>query len=190
MAPRLILRDGEVRIITVTPVARGTARPCLAGLVVLGLIVFGSHHLHLIHEFESWMVLILVGPFAAVALTRTWRWRSHKVHVTNERIVVDGGVLRRHRTTVDFRDVVAIRVDQRVAERITRRGVVVLETHGGSVVIGKLRHPAALVRLIEAERSHDHVDPVPFDTVFGFEEPEPFDYEVHPRRRSNRSTFE
>lgn len=190
MAPRLILRDGEVRIITVTPVARGTARPCLAGIIVFGLVIFGAKHLHLIHEYEPWLQLILAGPFAIVALTRTWRWRSHKVHVTNERIVVDGGVLRRHRSTVDLRDVVAIRVDQRVSERITRRGIVVLETNGGSVVVGKLRHPGALVRLIDAERAHDHVDPVPFDTVFGYADPEPFDYEVHPRRRGNRSTLE
>jgi hypothetical protein len=31
---------------------------------------------------------------------------------------------------------------------------------------------------------------VPFDTVFGYEEPEPFDYEVRPRRRGNNSSFE
>jgi uncharacterized membrane protein YdbT with pleckstrin-like domain len=125
-----------------------------------------------------------------VALTRTWRWRSHKVHVTNERIVLEGGVLHHQRSTVDLRDVVALRVDQRVSERLTRRGVVVLETNGGSIMIGKLRHPGALVRLIDAERTNIYVDPVPFDTVFGYEEPEPFDYEVRPRRRGNNSSFE
>ena len=50
-------------------------------------------------------------------------------------------------------------------------------------MIGKLRHPGALVRLIDAERANNQIDPVPFDTVFGYEEPEPFDYEVRPRRR-------
>ena len=190
MAPRMILREGEVKIITVTPVARGTLRPCLAGIIVLALVIFGAQHVHLIHEHETWLALILAGPFAAVALTRTWRWRSHKVHVTNERIVVEGGVLHHQRSTVDLRDVVALRVDQRVSERLTRRGVVVLETNGGSIMIGKLRHPGALVRLIDAERANNQIDPVPFDTVFGYEDPEPSDYEVRPRRRGNHSTFE
>jgi len=54
-------------------------------------------------------------------------------------------------------------------------------------MIGKLRHPGALVRLIDAERANERIDPVPFDTVFGYEEPEPFDYEVHPRRPGNPS---
>jgi hypothetical protein len=79
--------------------------------------------------------------------------------------------------------VVALRVDQRVSERLTRRGLIVLETNAGSILIGKLRHPGALVRLIEAERANNQIDPVPFDTVFGYEDPEPFDYEVRPRRQ-------
>jgi membrane protein YdbS with pleckstrin-like domain len=190
MAPRLIMRDGEVKIITVTPVARGTVRPCLVGVILLGLVIVGAQHVHLIHEHATWLALIFAGPFAAVALTRTWRWRSHKVHVTNERIVVEGGVLRHQRSTVDLRDVVALRVDQRVSERLTRRGVVVLETNGGSIMIGKLRHPGALVRLIDAERANNQIDPVPFDTVFGYEDPDSVDYEVRPRRRGNHSTFE
>jgi membrane protein YdbS with pleckstrin-like domain len=185
MAPRLTLRDGEVKIISVTPVARGIVRPGLVGIVMLALVIFGAKHVHLIHEHEMLLGLIFAGPFALVALTRTWRWRSHKVHVTNERIVVEGGVLHHQRSTVDLRDVVALRVDQRVSERLTRRGVVVMEVGAGSVMIGKLRHPEALVRLIDAERANSQIDPVPFDTIFGYDEPEPFDYEVRPRRHNN-----
>src|ERR1700722_5425959 len=183
----MILREGEVKIISVTPVARGLVRPCLVGIVMLALVLFGAKHVHFIHHHEMLLGLIFAGPFAVVALTRTWRWRSHKVHITNERVVVEGGVLHHYRNTVDLRDVVALRVDQRVTERLTRRGIVILETNGGSLMIGKLRHPGALVRLIDAERANSQVDPVPFDTVFGFEEPEPFDYEVRPRRRHNQS---
>ena len=179
----MILREGEVKIISVTPVARGLVRPLLVGIVMLALVMFGAKHVHFIHQHEMLLGLIFAGPFALVALTRTWRWRSHKVHVTNERVVVEGGVLHHQRSTVDLRDVVALRVDQRVSERLTRRGLVVLETNAGSILIGKLRHPGALVRLIEAERANNQIDPVPFDTVFGYEDPEPFDYEVRPRRQ-------
>lgn len=186
----MILRDGEVKIISVTPVARGTVRPCLAGIVVLALVAFGAHHLLFMRQHEWWIGLILAGPFCLVALTRTWRWRSHKVHVTNERIVVEGGVLHHQRAAVELRDIVALRVDQRVAERLSRRGVVALETNGGSIVIGKFRHPEALVRLIDAERANNQIEPVPFDTVFGFEQPEPFDYDVRPRRQRANPSFE
>ncbi len=186
----MLLREGEVRIISVTPVARGIVRPCLVGVVLLALVIFGGQHVHFIHQHEMVIGLILAGPFAVVALTRTWRWRSHKVHVTNERIVIEGGVLRHQRSTVDLRDVVALRVDQRVSERLTRRGLVVLETNAGSIMIGKLRHPGALVRLIDAERANNQEDPVPFDTVFGYEEPEPFDYGVRPRRWGHSRSVE
>lgn len=179
-----------MKIITVTPVARGTLRPCLTGIILLGLVIFGAKHVLFIHQQQIWFELILAGPFALVALTRACRWRSHKVHVTNERIVVEGGVLHHHRSTVDLRDVVALRVDQRISERLTKRGVVVLETNGGSIVIGKLRHPEALVRLIDAERVNNQIDPVPFDTVFGYEEPSPFDYGVRPRRQRAKPSFE
>jgi membrane protein YdbS with pleckstrin-like domain len=179
----MILREGEVKIISVTPVARGLVRPVLVGIVMLALVLFGAKHVHFIHHHEMLLGLIFAGPFALVALTRTWRWRSHKVHVTNERVVVEGGVLHHQRSTVDLRDVVALRVDQRVSERLTRRGLIVLETTAGSILIGKLRHPGALVRLIEAERANNQIDPVPFDTVFGYEDPEPFDNEVRPRRQ-------
>jgi uncharacterized membrane protein YdbT with pleckstrin-like domain len=179
----MILRDGEVRIVSVTPVARGTFRPIVAVVVMLALVIFGAKHVHFIHQHELLFALILAGPFALVALTRIWRWRSHKVHITNERVILEGGVLHHQRSAVDLRDVVALRIDQRVTERISRRGVVVLETNGGAILIGKLRHPGALVRLIDAERANNQVEPIPFDTVFSYDEPDPFDYEVRPRRR-------
>jgi len=61
-------------------------------------------------------------------LTRLWRWRSHKIRVTSERVIVEGGVLRHYRSLVELRDVIAIRVEQRFVERVARRGSVILET--------------------------------------------------------------
>lgn len=190
MAPRMTLREGEMKIVSVTPVARGIVRPCLAGVLLLAGVIYGARHVEFIHQHEWLIGLILAGPFGLVALTRTWRWRSHKLHVTNERIIIEGGVLHRHRSTVDLRDVVALRVDQRVSERLTKRGIVVLETNGGALMIGKLRHPGALVRLIDAERANNQIEPVPFDTVFGYEDTPPFDYEVRPRHQHGNYSFE
>jgi len=91
MAPRMILRDGEVRIITVTPVARapfGRAWPPS----LWSLSCRRREARALDTRARDGAGAHLRRPFGLVALTRTWRWRSHKVHVTNERIVVEGGV--------------------------------------------------------------------------------------------------
>jgi membrane protein YdbS with pleckstrin-like domain len=183
MSRRLMLRESEVRIISVTPVAKGLVRPLLLAFVATALVVVGAGHVNLIRQHKWLLALVFVGPFALVALTRAWRWRSHKVHVTNERIVQEGGVLRHYRSSIELPDVIATRVDQRVSERLTRRGLLVLETAAGPIVVGKVRHPGALCRLIDAERSGHAIRPLPLDTVFGFEEPEALGFEVRPQRR-------
>ena len=186
----MILRAREVSIISVTPVAHGLVRPLVSVVVFVALVIVGAQHVHLIHQHEMLLGVIFAGPFVVVALTRAWRWRSHKVHVTNERIILDGGVLQHHRSTIELSDIVAIRIDQRVSERLTRRGVIFLETAGGPIVVGKVRHPSALCRLIDAERDNQAIGPLPFDTVFEYEEPDPFDYEVRPQRRRGPHPFE
>jgi uncharacterized membrane protein YdbT with pleckstrin-like domain len=186
MGRRDLLREGEVRVISVTPVSRGVVRPLLVTLTTLALIVEGASRYALVHRFEDWLVLVLIGPLGLVTLTRIWRWRSHKVHVTNDRVIVEGGVLRHQRTSIEMRDVIATRVDQRMSERLTRRGYVFLETSGGPLAVGLVRHPAALCRLIDAERrERENVD-VPFDTIYTFEDPDPYKFEVHPDQWQRR----
>lgn len=180
MSRRGQFREGEVRVISVTPVSRGVVRPVLITLTTLALIVEGSSRFSVVHRFEDWLALIFVAPLALVTLTRIWRWRSHKVHVTNDRVIVEGGVLRHQRTSIEMRDVLATRVDQRVSERLTRRGYVYLETMAGPIAVGFVRHPAALCRVIDAERVGGESYEVPFDTVYTYEEPDPFALEVRP----------
>jgi hypothetical protein len=112
------------------------------------------------------------------------------VHVTNERILVEGGVLHHQRSAVELDDIAAMRIDQRMSERLTRRGVIYLETVAGTISIGKLRHPGALCRLIDAERLNAQTIPVEYDTEFSYDEPEPFDYEVQPHYRRERHELE
>ncbi|MDE3108111.1 MAG: PH domain-containing protein [Acidobacteriota bacterium] len=162
-------RDDEIVVISVTPVADRLARPVLTLLLLVTAIVEGASHVPFVRAHESSFALVFVGPIVVVLLTRTWRWRSHKVHVTTQRVILEGGVLRHWRTFVELRDVIATRVDQGIGERLARRGVVVLETGLGPIVTRRVRHPEALCRLIDAERSH--VEPaVPYDTIFGFDE--------------------
>ncbi len=157
-----------MHVISVTPVSRGVVRPFLLTVTTVALIVEAAHRFDLVHRYEDWLLLLLAVPLALVTLTRTWRWRSHKIHVTNARIVIEGGVLARRHTSIELGDVVATRVDQRVHERLTRRGLVVLETAAGPVAVGLVHHPGALCRLIDAERVSEQPT-FPLDTVFTYD---------------------
>jgi len=180
-------RDEEVTVISVTPLAEGVVVPLLTLVAALVLVLEGAAHVHFLRVIEGWLALVVVAPVAVVALTRTWRWRSHKVHVTSQRVLLEGGVLRHWRSSIELRDVLATRVDQRVSERLARRGMVVLETRLGPVSLGRVRHPGALCRMIDAERSHEY-ESIPLDTVFTFEEPDRKNHRVRlqpPRRNED-----
>jgi membrane protein YdbS with pleckstrin-like domain len=143
-------------------------RPLLYSIAVVALIVVGAQHFHLVHRYQAILLWVIAGPCALVTLTRVWRWRSHKVRVTNQRVVVEGGVIRHRRSVIDLHDVVATHIDQRVSERLVRRGRLWLETTGGSFLVGTVRHPGALLRIIDAERVVDPTTP-PYrdDDYFG-----------------------
>lgn len=181
-----LLREDEVRVISVTPVSRGVVRPFLVTLTTAALTVTGASRYALVHRFEDWLFLVLVGPLGLITLTRIWRWRSHKVHVTTGRVIVEGGVLRHRRMSIEMRDVIATRVDQRVNERLMRRGYVFLETSGGTIAVGLVHHPAALCRLIDAERSERQPDSVPFNTVYTFDDRDSHQFEVRPEQWQRR----
>jgi membrane protein YdbS with pleckstrin-like domain len=186
MARRMTWRDGEEQVIVVTPVAKGLLRPVLSLITAVVLVQFGAVHVHFIHVHETLFLLVLAGPCLVLVLTRTWRWRSHKIRVTDERVVVEGGVARHFRSTVELRDVVATRVEQGVAQRLLHRGRVQLETSAGTLDVGLVRYPAALCRVIDAQRARYHAAGVPLDTVFEFEHPDPHDYVINPRSRRDR----
>jgi uncharacterized membrane protein YdbT with pleckstrin-like domain len=182
----MVWRDGEEQVIVVTPVAKGLFRPVLSLVTAVVLVQFGAVHVHFIHHHEMLFLLVLAGPCLVVVLTRTWRWRSYKVRVTDERVIVEGGVARHFRSSVELRDVIATRVEQGVAERLLRRGRVRLETSVGALDVGRVRYPAALCRVIDAQRARFHAAGVPLDTVFEFEHPDPHDYVINPDNRRER----
>jgi len=179
-------RDGEESLVSITPVANGLFRPFLSLVTAIVLVQFGANHVRFIHQHEWILVLVLAGPCALVFLTRIWRWRSHKVRVTSERIIVEGGVARHYRSSVELRDVIASRVDQSVTQRILQRGSVLLETAVGTMDVGQVRQPAALCRVIDLQRARYHSNGVPLDTVFEFEHPDPHDDFVNPQPRRGR----
>jgi membrane protein YdbS with pleckstrin-like domain len=152
VSPRLHLENGETLVVEVTPVAQGIIAPLSLVIVLEGLVIWGSTQWSFLHHREA-LALFVVGVLPAlVILTRSWRWRSHKITVTTQRIIVEGGVLGRHSTQVNLGDVFATHADQSLSERLRRRGVVLLETHAGTVMLGPVRHPTALRRLVDRTR--------------------------------------
>src|SRR5665213_2892013 len=183
MSRRMIWRDGEENLITITPVAERLLRPLLSLVTAVVLVQYGAGRVHFIHQHEWLLLLILAGPCLVVVLTRTLRWRSYKVRVTNERIIVEGGIAHHFRSSVELRNVMSSRVEQRLADRLLQRGSVLLETPAGTMDIGRVRHPSALCRMIDLQRANFRIDGVPFDTVFEFEHPDPHEYVINPPRR-------
>jgi membrane protein YdbS with pleckstrin-like domain len=176
-------REGERRVVSVTPVARGLFRPILAAVAAVVVVEFATRRVLLLHQHRLVLLVLLVGPCMVVVATRTWRWRSHKIHVTNQRVIAEGGVANHYRSSVELRDVIATRAEQRLSERLTRRGTVLLETAAGTLNVGRVHHPAALCRLIDLERASYQSDGVPLDTVFEFDHPATNDFGVNPRWR-------
>lgn len=152
MSRRVRLEDGENLVISVTPVSRGLVVPAVVLVIVETLVGWLATKWSGLHHDEP-VALLIVGVLPVlVLLTRTWRWRSHKIIVTTQRMVLEGGVLGRHSTEVNLIDVIATHADQSFAERLRRRGTVELETPLGTVMVGPVRHPAALRRLVDRSR--------------------------------------
>ena len=184
MQGRSSLREKEQRIISGTPVATGLFLPLLSFASSLVVVDFLVTHLHVLASHEFLLLLIFAGPCAVVVGTRSWQWRSHKVHVTNQRVIAEGGVTNRFSNAVELRDISGSSIEQSLIERLFRRGEVVLETPSGPFYSGLVNHPAALRRIIEAERATPSYGELALDTVFeaDFEAPRAFEY--RPRKNT------
>jgi uncharacterized membrane protein YdbT with pleckstrin-like domain len=182
MAKKSRWREGEEHVISVTPVGWGLWAPALATVLACVLVWLGVTHVHVFDEYRVALAAVLVLPCLGILATRTWRWRSHKIHLTSQRIIVEGGVLQHSRSEVELHDLVKTRVSQRLRDRLARRGVIVVETPAGILNLGMVRHPAALCRLIDNERRTYLVDDVAYDTVFDFDAPQDHDFDMSDRR--------
>ena len=186
MARKSKWRHDEEHVISVTPVGRGLWAPALATVIAGVLVWLAVGHVHTFNEYKVPLAVVLVVPCLGVLFTRTWRWRSHKIHLTSQRIIVEGGVLQHTRSEVELHALVKTVVNQRLKDRLARRGLIVVETPAGSLTLGVVRHPAALSRLIDNERRHYAAGDVAYDTVFDFDAPQDHDFDVSDRQHRSR----
>jgi len=136
----------------VTPLARGVAVPAMATIAAVALVVAVANTWHWASAHSLIIAVVLVGPCALILGGRLWRWRSHQIIVTNQRILLVGGVATRRLRAIELIDVLSAGVDQRWLERLLRRGHVILETTSGVVSLERVRRPDALWRVIDHQR--------------------------------------
>ena len=184
MGRRVTVRDGEAHVVSVTPVGRGLARPLLALVTAIVLIDYGAARYSYVHQHRLILGAVLAGPCALLVITRVWQWRSHKIHVTSQRVVIEGGAVRHYLHSMEFSDLLATRVEQRIGERLSRRGELFVESVAGSMYVGRVRHPAALARLIDRERARRTHDLAVQGTEFHFEAAPPPGFFEAPEWRS------
>lgn len=149
---RLILREDERSVVRVTPLVGGVLRPAVVTAVATALVILADHRIAWVTRHDWALAAVVIGPPALVTATRTWRWRRHTIVVTNQRVVTMSGVLARQSSSAELADVTVVHVDQRLHERVRRRGAVILDFADGSWSLGVVRHPAALARLIDTQR--------------------------------------
>jgi hypothetical protein len=152
---RLILREDERSIVRVTPLVGGVARPAVLTVVVTALLIVADHRFTWVARHHWTLAAVVMGPPALVTLTRTLRWRRHAIVVTNQRVVTMSGVLARQSSSAELGDITVVHVDQRLHERVRRRGAVLLDFADGSWSLGVVRHPGALARLIDTQRRRE-----------------------------------
>ena len=146
----------------VVEVHRGRGRlvvPSLAVLVAVGssascLVIAGRPTATGVGTLR--IVAWLTGGLAGVALIwllgRFAAWRAETVTVTSARLVLSRGVLRRNIDQVHLARVVEVHVVQRLRQRLTRRGDVVLElVDGAAVVVEALRQPEVFQRVLQRQ---------------------------------------
>ena len=146
------LRDGEFVVVTVTPVWRGVSGPLATTLTAFALVWATASTWSWPKNHAALLSVLVVAPCAVVLGGRLWRWRSHKIVVTSQRIIQFGGVARRRMSSVELIDVDVSHTNQRWFERLTRRGYVVVETPSGAFVLERVRRPDALARVIDHQR--------------------------------------
>jgi membrane protein YdbS with pleckstrin-like domain len=177
--------EGELHIVSVTPVPFGLTGPVLSFAALTVLLVAGYESVRFVRHQWPIFALVILGPTALVILTRTWRWRSNRITVTSHRIEITHGTIRRQSDSVYFDHLVGVHTQRRVRDRLARRGRVTIETSEGPRHLGTFRHPDSLVRVIQHQRDAAARDAVPLDTTFDFERPAPYTPRLV-RRRSHR----
>lgn len=117
------------------------------------LVVFASSWPKLGREIAAG---VLIGLPLWWLVARWMRWRSRSVSLTNERVVVSNGSLRKKSEQVRLLRIIEVHLIQGMTDRLLRRGDVILEVDDGSpLAVERLRHPEAFQRVVLRQLGRD-----------------------------------
>ena len=87
---------------------------------------------------------LALGLGAAIGVAAVWRWERHRLVITNERVVVLEGVLRRRSAGVRLARMSSLEVRQGVLGRLLGYGTLV----AGDLVVSHVPRPAEVTELL------------------------------------------
>jgi len=123
----------------------------LCGLGAGAVIAFG-HTLPLLGRQIAASALGAVGM--VVFFTGYFRWRSRRIALTTQRVVVTTGSFGTTSEQVRLERILEVHLDRRFFERLAGRGSVILDIEDGPpLFIDRLRRPEAFQRLIVRQMS-------------------------------------
>jgi hypothetical protein len=123
-------------------------RPLASVVLAVVALAVVPHYWHVSNHVRLIAGLVLLVPSGLLLATRTWRWRSHALHITNQRLIRESGAVGHHVDSYAWSSILDIAVDQTWRERMARRGhVYVVTTDHERVDLGEIRHPKAFVRV-------------------------------------------
>ncbi|HTT91907.1 MAG TPA: PH domain-containing protein [Acidimicrobiales bacterium] len=139
--PRKLLNPGEQVVVDVVPHWKYLVRP-----VVVVVVVVAGAVVALQYQLPRWAQLAVAGAVALVLLwllARYLRWVTTSFVVTNQRLILRKGVLRRTGREILIDRLTDITYKQTLTDRLLRCGDILLESPGreGQERLADLPHP-------------------------------------------------
>ena len=157
------MEDDEEVVVRTRPHARALAVPLLVLLVSLGLAGFAAGR---VPDGDWQRAARALVALVALAVVVRWsalpwlRWLGTVLEVTDRRVVVEHGLLRRTTRSVLLRRVVDVSVERSLGQRLVGSGTLVLAAVGerGPVVVRDVPSVHEVARQVE-----DLLDDLPYD---------------------------
>ncbi|MFP5218302.1 MAG: PH domain-containing protein [Actinomycetes bacterium] len=154
MARRTAEQDDEDVVVRTRPHARVLTVPVLVLHVALALAGFAAARVPAGDWQRPGRALVAAVTLAVVvrwAALPYLRWLGTVLEVTDRRVVVEQGLLRRSTRSLPLSRVADVSVERSLGQRLVGSGTVVLDTVGerGGVVVRDVPHATRVARLVE-----------------------------------------
>jgi len=133
--PDRLLADGEQVVLALHPHGRALAVPVVALLLLLGAGGFLLGELPPDPAVRSVLGVVLALLLVRLCLVPWLRWRSTRLVVTDERLLLRAGVVRGTSRELPLDDVVDVSTERGPLDRLLGSGTLVLSTVDGEPLV-------------------------------------------------------